>query len=508
MIKIVIIDDEPLVRMGMKSMIEWQQYGYQIVGEAGNGVQGLKLIQEFKPDVVLVDLMMPQMDGIELITQAKEKGFKGKFIILTCVSEFEYLQKAIRLGVSRYILKSSVNPEEILETVNEITGEIQKKKICSEDFPEEYEQGEQFVLHEFINLIFKGVISNPEEIEKKLKIFGFTEKKNCYLQLYAVKHPKQDQISMLYKMAVIGKNILNEEGGYGTCFVNYENYLVILSEGIFIHEVEDIAYRMKESAKQYFDLELMGNIQKINKETWDICSAYRELKDVFSQEFFGREAQSINIMDWISQTEYASYNKLVASINIIREMMIHSHLFTEKEVKNIYAGAVDYVIKLFELKDNDLKQVRKNKEIPVIEELKQISSFDEMHKFTLGLLKECYFLAERKGYPGYDDKLVDKMIQFICQNCETKISTKDVAEHIHFSVDYTCRYFKKKTQTNLTDYILKLKIYRSREELMNGMNLAKIAERYGFSSDGHYVKTFKKYEGITPGAFIKKNQNE
>lgn len=166
MIKIVIIDDEPLVRMGMKSMIEWQQYGYQIVGEAGNGVQGLKLIQEFDPDVVLVDLMMPQMDGIELITQAKEKGFKGKFIILTCVSEFEYLQKAIRLGVSRYILKSSVNPEEILETVNEITGEIQKKKICSEDFPEDYEQGEQFVLHEFINLIFKGVINNPEEIEK------------------------------------------------------------------------------------------------------------------------------------------------------------------------------------------------------------------------------------------------------------------------------------------------------------------------------------------------------
>ena len=101
----------------------------------------------------------------------------------------------------------------------------------------------------------------------------------------------------------------------------------------------------------------------------------------------------------------------------------------------------------------------------------------------------------------------DGMVKYIHSHCNSRISAKDVAEHVHFSVDYTCKYFKKKTQTNLTDYILKLKVYRSHKELMEGKSLAEIADTYGFSSDGHYVKVFKKYEGMTPGMFVKKNKN-
>lgn len=506
MIKIAIIDDEPLVRMGMKSIIEWEQYGYLIIGEAGNGIQGLELIMETRPDVVLLDLMMPKMDGIEMMTNAREKGFKGRFIILTCVSEFEYLQKAIRLGVSRYILKNSVSPEEILETVNEITEEIQRKKICSADFPEGYEQGESFVLHEFMNLVFKGVVQDSEEIGKKLKVFGFPENRNYFLHIYTRKTDSNDPAGIMYKVASLGKNTIDEEESPGTCFINYENYLVILSTGLSAQSPIDISYRLKESAHQYFDLDLVGEFSKIDTTTWNINFVYRQLKEMLSQGFFGRE-QKTDVTDWISRTEYASYNKLETSINILHGMMLHSQTLTVEEAKKIYVGAVDYTMKLFQLTDEDLKGLQKQKNITLLEEVKRIASFEEMHQYVKEILKECYALAERKGYPGYDDSLVDEMIHFICDHCKEKISTKDVAEHIHFSVDYTCRYFKKKTQTNLTDYILRLKIYRSREELMNGMSLANIAEEYGFSSDGHYSRVFKKYEGITPGAFVRKNKS-
>ena len=128
MIKVLIIDDEPLVRMGMNSIIAWEEHGYKIVGEAGNGVQGLEKIREYRPDLVLIDIMMPQMDGLTVIEESRKEGFAGKFIILSCVSEIEYLQKAIRLGVSSYVLKSSVNPQEILETVEEAAAEIKKEK--------------------------------------------------------------------------------------------------------------------------------------------------------------------------------------------------------------------------------------------------------------------------------------------------------------------------------------------------------------------------------------------
>ncbi len=76
MIKVLIVDDEPLVRIGMNSIISWKDNGYLIVGEAGNGEQGLSLIEKLSPDLVLVDIMMPQMDGIEMIRTAKKKVSK------------------------------------------------------------------------------------------------------------------------------------------------------------------------------------------------------------------------------------------------------------------------------------------------------------------------------------------------------------------------------------------------------------------------------------------------
>ena len=149
MIKVLIIDDEPLVRMGMNSIIAWEEHGHKIVGEAGNGVQGLEKIREYRPDLVLIDIMMPQMDGLTVIEESRKEGFAGKFIILSCVSEIEYLQKAIRLGVSSYVLKSSVNPQEILETVEEAAAEIkkekrEKKEKRKEKRREEERRGEEF----------------------------------------------------------------------------------------------------------------------------------------------------------------------------------------------------------------------------------------------------------------------------------------------------------------------------------------------------------------------------
>lgn len=503
MIKILIIDDELLVRMGMKSIIEWQKYGYLIVGEAGNGLQGLERIRDLNPDIVLVDLMMPQMDGIEVIKRARQQGYKGKFVILTCVSEFEYLQQAIRLGVSDYILKSSVSPQDILAAVNGIAGEIEKNRISLENFPKSYGEEESFVLHEFLNLVFKGIIQSPQDIGDKLAAFGYSSKKNLYLQICVGKRLEEEAAGELYKAAAIGKSIL-DEGYWGSSFVNYEGYLVLLFSCCSMKETEEIVFRIQESAKLYFDLELTAAVRKIDDNIYDIEQKYNEMKEELVGDFFG-ESQEKKMEDWISHAEYASYRQLSAALGLIYDMVAQSRVLTVAEAKKLYIGAVEYVMSLFDLEDNEVQKTE-TMEKTVLEELKEVQSFEILHGTTLEILKRCYELAENKGYPRYEDELLDKMIQFIYENCNTRISTRDVAEHIHFSVDYTCKYFKKKTQTNLTDYILRLKVYRSRKELLEGMSMAEIADNYGFSSDGHYVKVFKKYEGITPGAFVKRNK--
>ena len=122
--KVLIIDDEPLARIGMRSIIPWEKNGFNLVGEAGNGIEGLEMAKRYSPDIILVDIIMPEMDGIEFIRRVKPILPDSKIIIMSCMNEIQYYQEAIHLGVSEYILKDKINPQEILETVGRVADEL------------------------------------------------------------------------------------------------------------------------------------------------------------------------------------------------------------------------------------------------------------------------------------------------------------------------------------------------------------------------------------------------
>lgn len=105
MIKIVVVEDEMLVKKGLILTTDWQKYGCEVVGEALNGLEGIEVIAEMKPDIVITDVRMPGLDGIGMIEQVKESGLKPEFIIISGFSEFEYAHKAVKLGVRDFLIK-------------------------------------------------------------------------------------------------------------------------------------------------------------------------------------------------------------------------------------------------------------------------------------------------------------------------------------------------------------------------------------------------------------------
>lgn len=105
MIKVMIVDDEKYVRMGIKNGTDWSLIGCEVVGEAPNGAEALEIAEEIKPDLVISDIKMPKMDGIELATKLVERYPNIKIIFLTAYDDFEYARSAIRIGVSDYLLK-------------------------------------------------------------------------------------------------------------------------------------------------------------------------------------------------------------------------------------------------------------------------------------------------------------------------------------------------------------------------------------------------------------------
>ena len=105
MYKVVVVEDESMVRKGIILTIDWSALDCVVVGDAANGEEGVELVDRLKPDIVVSDVKMPRMDGVEMIEQLRKQGCKAKFIILTAYSDFKYAQSALRLGVSDYLLK-------------------------------------------------------------------------------------------------------------------------------------------------------------------------------------------------------------------------------------------------------------------------------------------------------------------------------------------------------------------------------------------------------------------
>lgn len=166
MYKLLIIEDENIIRKGLVHTIDWLTMGFTVIAEGENGRVGLELIKKYEPDLVITDIKMPEMDGLEMISKAKSE-YKFESIILTSYGEFEYAKKAIEIGVSNYLLKP-INEEILFDIVNKIRNKIEDNKTIEslKALTKEKDKIEIFNIKIFI----ESKDSNPHVLEAVNKI--------------------------------------------------------------------------------------------------------------------------------------------------------------------------------------------------------------------------------------------------------------------------------------------------------------------------------------------------
>ena len=179
MLKILIADDEPLVRAGIKSVIPWQQHGFEVIGEAENGLEAYNKIISLKPDILITDIKMPQMDGIELLKKIKKDKIHIQSIILSCFDEFDMVREAMKYGAKDYILKLSIEPQKILDVLDEI------KQNMAVDEP----QSDQIVLDDsdikylFIRKLINHGFTSEEQVNNVIHNIHFSAfKADAYME--------------------------------------------------------------------------------------------------------------------------------------------------------------------------------------------------------------------------------------------------------------------------------------------------------------------------------------
>ncbi|WHY18714.1 response regulator [Paenibacillus sp. G2S3] len=160
MLKVLIVDDEPWVLEGLRTMIDWEKYGFEVCGEAHNGSEAMRLIQEYKPELVLTDINMPVINGLELIAKLNEVMTNPpKFVVLTGYDDFKYARTALQQRVNDYLLKP-IDDEEIESLLSRITPMIQNEIASNK----ELNKKQFFIVNNIVNRLIQGEYNENLEL--------------------------------------------------------------------------------------------------------------------------------------------------------------------------------------------------------------------------------------------------------------------------------------------------------------------------------------------------------
>lgn len=161
--KVMLVEDETFVRESVKEIIQWEEMGFSLAGEASNGMEALPMIKDDPPDLVLCDIVMPQMDGLELLQETRKAGIASKFVMLTCIGDFESMRRAMEYGASNYILKLSMSVKDLRETLVKVSSELTAHRSPAERPVRISAATREKITHPEVNKIMEYIEQNYDQ---------------------------------------------------------------------------------------------------------------------------------------------------------------------------------------------------------------------------------------------------------------------------------------------------------------------------------------------------------
>ena len=498
--KVLIVDDDFLVRTYLKQMINWEAHGFYIVGDAKNGREALEILQSSGADILIADVSMPIMDGIELTRQVKKISPRTHILILSCHDDFIYVKEAMKLGIDDYLLKNNLTEETLLDALNKISFDAEEnsdierlaligRKKLREDFFKAFDAGND-KLNELardanFDINFQtaaALMIIPKNWHEREQLLTEGERENF---LSAFSEMALNTCRNLLGGRVHPLIFDSERGGFF--------HWGLIVDGFS----KEIAERLSNFAKLYFNLELKIFISPPRKILAELSSAWQKIYDDRADSYYLDE--KIISVEEISPLEIriaeglkSSGRELIEALSFTDEdFSVALKIFREKllgaklhpEILSTFIG------ELFKAERNLLPS-------PL-----QAENFSEW----FSRLEK--FLRELRGRQGKDylHPAIRLALKYIEAHYHEDISQSDVAEAVHLNPSYFSTLFKKSLDKGFSDYLTELRIEHIKERLATTSEKIKnIAAAGGFSDYQYFVKVFKKNTGLTPGQYREK----
>lgn len=532
MLKVFLVEDESVVREGLRDNIPWQQYGYDFVGEASDGEMALTQIRKLKPDVLITDIKMPFMDGLSLSSMVSQEFPNMKIVIISGYDDFEYARQAIRVGVEQYLLKpiTRATMQKVLLEIREKIETEQEQKNYLEKFKNEMHEYEQYSRRSFFEKLFAGQLSVQQIYEEAQKL-SMEINAPCYnLILVTLQEKKKNQNQQDMDSEIFART--QEE--LLRYFMRFTEYMV------FRWNISTYGILLKGETSQMQDLSerCVSNIKRIctvsdAKLEWYVAlgepverlsmlsECYSKVNHLLAYRFL-KPSQHVlthqNVELVTNENEVDNLGSL--DVNKVDPEIIKSFLAKgqEDEIDDFvesYLQSLNEVLKSKLFRDYLLLSVRFttlsyiesigcNKEellssVPTEGLQDFIVGIDEMKEFIRRLLEKAISMRDRENN-DQGRKVLKKGLEYIDDNFDQEtISLNKVASSIHVSANYFSAIFSQEMEMTFIEYVTQKRMEKAKKMLrQTEKHTSEIAMAIGYKDPHYFSFVFKKTQGCTP----------
>lgn len=531
----MIVDDESIIRDGLTNMIEWEKFGYKVIAQAANGEKAFELAIDLKPNIIITDIFMPVMDGIELAKKVKYELPQTVIIFLSGYNEFVYAQKAVEIGIFRYLTKP-IREEELLLTLQDarkdlehkVLEEAQIKKLESlirESIP--------LIKERFFISLIKGLL-NENEITNKLKYLNIEISEGSFICIVinidnyfnlVSKSGEADIYLIKFAVKNISEEILSGIDGQIFTFEDNNNDLGIL---VCFKEKKNFNYqtilypmlqKIQDAIRMYYNITVSIGLGRVYNSLSEVFHSYMEAKcSIEYKATFGRN--SIIFIDDIEPSENLSlpddiFEKITELFTAIKNADIE---FSNRIINEVFISLKGKgSISLNHLKLVVIEMINKLTKVTLEYggDVTEIFGKDFLHlslfnfdtpeeisnKIGELIKKEIDFIIDKRQRTNRN--FIEKAKEYIKNNYMLEdLDLGIISEHIHVSSAYLSRLFKQVTGETCIEFTNKIKINQSKKLLKEtNLKLYEIAYKVGYSDAQYFSTCFKKYEGISPTDF-------
>lgn len=517
MYKVLIVEDEMFVRLGIQMSVEWEKLDMQVIADVANGQQAWEVYEKECPDIVLTDIRMPIMDGMELIRRIREKNAETRIVILSCLEEFQMVREAISMGVSDYILKLTMTQEDMEKILRKVRTELEVMR--SRKKPEQevsLEEKKRVLLDLFYYDVYDSIASR-KKIERLSLPFG---EKNLLMAILEVddyeklQNRFKDEYGMLVSSAI--SNVLTElMEEYGKSFLIEEkgtSYIMIAEHAHTQQKAEaERAFfrflsKVQKTLNLYFQTDVTIGISRMFDGYENLREMYGQCRFCLSRKFYHSPGEQL----------FYSEEKRRNPESAVKAAM--RRLYEENGKDERLKALAGTGMEMFRKAPEPDSMILFFKNL-VSEEVDQVV-MDQQKRFhiiggyvqqmdraeTLSQLLAIFHELRYQLYENPDaqklNKTVASIIHYISVHYAQNMPLEQIAGAVELSPNYICSLFKKETGINLYQYIMEFRISRAKELLLStNLKSYEIAEKTGFSDESYFSRSFKKVTGQSPVEF-------